>query len=270
MMNPSSKPRLGIGSTLAMLLFVSVLAAQAPIAQSPQPSKIGNPGLYEGLREIINRGAELYNRGDPNSCYRLFEGALRAFRTDFAGDQEIVRQINAGLADAERRPYAHERAQALRHTLDGLLARAAPARAPRAGLQPPAGYPSLWQRLGGEINIRRVVDDFVALAGADFKVDFTRGGRFRLDDAKLARLKKELIDFISQATGGPYAYTGRSMKAAHQGMAITNAQFDASLADLRSALQKNGAAPADIDLVLRAAEATRSDIVESSPPVPSK
>jgi hemoglobin len=259
-----------LDSVLAMLLFVPALAAQAPIAQSPQPSKIGNPGLYEGLREIINRGAELYNRGDPNSCYRLFEGALRAFRTDFAADQEIVRQINAGLADAERRPYAYERAQALRHTLDGLLARAAPARAPRNAPQPPPNYTSVWQRLGGEASVRRVVDDFVTLAGADPKVEFTRGGKFRLDDAKLAHLKKELIDFISQATGGPYVYTGRSMRAVHQGMAITNAQFDASLADLRAALQRNGAGPADIDLVVRAAEATRGDIVEGPLPGPSK
>jgi hemoglobin len=269
-MNPNSKLRLGLGSILAIFLLVSPLAAQAPIAQSPQPSKLGNPGLYEGLREIINRGAELYNRGDPNGCYRLFEGALRAFRTDFAGDQEIVRQINAGLADAERRPYAYERAQALRHTLDGLLARAAPARAPRSALQPPVNSPNLWQRLGAEPGVRRVVDDFVTLAGADARVDFTRGGKFKFDDAKLAHLKKELIDFISQATGGPYAYTGRSMKVAHQGMAITNAQFDASLADLRAALQRNGATPADIDLVLRAAETTRSDIVEGSPPALSK
>jgi hemoglobin len=270
MMKPNSKPRLPLGSGLAALLLVSNLTAQAPIAQSPQPSKMGNPGLYEGLRDIINRGAELYNRGDPNSCYRLFEGALRAFRTDFAADQEIVRQINAGLADAERRPYAYERAQVLRHTLDGLLARAAPARAPRSTLQPPTGSPSLWQRLGADAGVRRVVDDFVAIAGSDPKVDFTRGGKFRLDDAKLAHLKKELIDFISQATGGPYAYTGRSMKAVHQGMAITNAQFDASLADFRTALQRNGAAPTDIDLVLRAAEATRNDIVEGSPPALSK
>jgi hemoglobin len=79
-----------------------------------------------------------------------------------------------------------------------------------------------------------------------------------------------MIDFISQATGGPYAYTGKSMKAVHQGMAITNAQFDASLADLRTALQRNGATPADIDLVLRAAEATRSDIVEGSLPAQTK
>jgi hemoglobin len=270
MKNSNSMRRPGLGSTVAILLMVSGLAAQQPIAQSLQPGKLGNPGLYEGLREIINRGAELYNRGDPNGCYRLFEGALRAFRTDFGADQDVVRQINAGLADAERRPYAYERAQALRHTLDGLLARAAPARAPRAGLQPPATYTTVWQRLGADAGVRRVVDDFVAIAGSDPKVDFTRGGKFRLDDAKLTHLKKELIDFISQATGGPYAYTGRSMKAVHQGMAITNAQFDASLADLRTALQRNSAAPADIDLVLRAAEATRNDIVESTPPAPSK
>lgn len=32
---------------------------------------------------------------------------------------------------------------------------------------------------------------------------------------------------MAQAMGGPKAYTGRSMKATHAGMGITQAQFDA-------------------------------------------
>jgi hemoglobin len=122
---------------------------------------------------------------------------------------------------------------------------------------------TLWGRLGDTANVRNIVNDFVALAANDPKVDFTRGGKYQLSDVATVHLKRELIDFISQAAGGPFHYSGKSMKEAHEGMGITNAQFDASVADLKKALEKNGVQSADIDAVLKAVEATRKDIVES-------
>ena len=47
-----------------------------------------------------------------------------------------------------------------------------------------------------------------------------------------------------------------------KGMGITAAQFDAIAADLKKALEQNGAKPADVDVVLKAVEGTRKDIVE--------
>ena len=49
----------------------------------------------------------------------------------------------------------------------------------RASVAPQTAAASLWNRLGGEANVKRVVDDFVALAAADPKVNFFRAGAFK-------------------------------------------------------------------------------------------
>ena len=92
---------------------------------------------------------------------------------------------------------------------------------------------SLYERLGGETAIKTVVDDFVALTGANPKVDFTRGGQYQMSDAKLLQLKGSLVAFLTQAFGGPAGYAGGNMRAVHAGMRITRAQFDAMAADLQ-------------------------------------
>lgn len=121
---------------------------------------------------------------------------------------------------------------------------------------------SLYERIGGASALKVVVDDFVATAAPDPKVDFTRGGKWIASDAAVFTLKKHLVDFMAQALGGPKAYTGRSMKAAHAGMGITQAQFDAIAGHLKAALVKNKVAPADIEAIMKVAASTAPDIVE--------
>jgi hemoglobin len=121
---------------------------------------------------------------------------------------------------------------------------------------------SLWKELGGEPAVKAVVHDFVTLAAKNPKVDFTRGGKFKLDDEAVAKLEQSLVDFISTATDGPAAYTGKDMKAAHAGMKITDAQFDALAADLIEALKKHKVPQETIDELLKVVGTTRKDIVE--------
>jgi len=52
------------------------------------------------------------------------------------------------------------------------------------------------------------------------------------------------------------------MKAAHKGMKITDAEFDALAADLKTALEKNGAKPDDVKAVLARSARRAKDIVE--------
>ena len=126
----------------------------------------------------------------------------------------------------------------------------------------PPGTETLWDRLGGEANVAKVVDDFVNTAGKDPKVNFFRDPTVTPSKEQVAELKKSLVEFVSSATGGPLKYTGKSMKEAHKGMKITDAEFDALAADLKAALEKNGAKPDDVKAVLGAVEGTRKDIVE--------
>src|SRR5207245_7081816 len=53
---------------------------------------------------------------------------------------------------------------------------------------------SLWDRLGGEKNVRKVVDDLVALAAKDPKVNFDRNGKYPFDPVKLADFKEQMVD----------------------------------------------------------------------------
>src|SRR5262249_41662594 len=118
---------------------------------------------------------------------------------------------------------------------------------------------TLWERLGGEKNVTKVVDDFVALAANNPKVNFLRDGKFPLDKDGVVRLKRQLVAFVSAATGGPIKYTGRSMKEAHRGMGITDAEFNALATDLHTALERNGARPEGIRAALTAVGSTRPD-----------
>ena len=123
----------------------------------------------------------------------------------------------------------------------------------------------LYERLGGAPAITQVVDDFVAYAAPDPKVNFTRkgipGAEWQATDENVKHLKQGLVDFITVATGGPNMYKGKSMKEVHKNMQITNAEFDAIAGDLKKALDKNHV-PADLQKeLLDIVGTTRKDIV---------
>jgi hemoglobin len=91
---------------------------------------------------------------------------------------------------------------------------------------------SLYERLGGKDAITAVVDDFVGNVAADKRIN----GYFA--KANIPNLKRNLVDQICAATGGPCTYTGKDMKSAHKGMGISDADFNALVEDLQKALNK--------------------------------
>jgi hemoglobin len=101
-----------------------------------------------------------------------------------------------------------------------------------AGCASLMGQKSLYDRLGQLPAIQAVVDDFVANVAADTRIN----KRFAQTD--VPRLKKNLVDQVCQATGGPCTYTGLDMKTAHTGMKITDAEWDALVEDLVKSLDK--------------------------------
>jgi hemoglobin len=228
-------------------------------APSAEP-KSGDKQLSDALRDIINQGADLYNTGDRNGCYRLFQGALMAARVQLAHYPDLQKAIDTGLADSLQQADVGNRAFVLRRVLDQVRAKVKPAgsQASDAG--------TLWDRLGGAETVKKVVDDFTDLAANDPKVNFSRNGKYKLDEKAVAKFKKSMVDFICSASGGPIKYAGKSMKEVHAGMDINNAEFNASAADLKKALEMNGAKPADIDELLRIVGTTRKDIVEPEKP----
>jgi hemoglobin len=231
---------------------------------SPLERKALDEQVYKTLREVINRGADLYNSGDQNGCYRLYEGALIALQPLLDHRPEMQKAITTGIDDARRNADLSRRAFVLRDVIDKVRNDIHPKKPEDPG-KPPAPSKTPWDRLGGEAGVARVVDDFVETAALDPKVNFDRNGKYPLPEEKIKRLKKLLVELISANTGGPVKeYTGKDMKTAHEGMGITDAQFDALAADLKKALKKNGAKDEDAKALLDIVEKTRKEIVEKS------
>lgn len=204
------------------------------------------------LRDVINTGADLYNPpiGDRAGCYRLYQGSLMTLRPLLDHRPELQRAIDDAQAAAQRETSVGERAFILRKVIDRIRAETG----------------ALWNRLGGEKGVAKIVDDFVGIAASDPKANIFRDGKIKLDTKQVDSLKRKLVEMISEASGGPLKYTGKSMKEVHKGMGITNAEFDALAADLKKALADNKVQTEDADAVLKAVEGTRADIVESKKP----
>jgi hemoglobin len=119
----------------------------------------------------------------------------------------------------------------------------------------------LYDRLGGKPAIKAVVDEFVANCAKDTRVNsfFAAVGS---DPARMAAFKTKVVDQVCQASGGPCKYTGRSMKEAHKGMGISDAQFNAVVEDLTKALDKFKVPAPEKTELLAALSPMRPDIVE--------
>ena len=119
---------------------------------------------------------------------------------------------------------------------------------------------SLYDRLGGTAAIATVVDAFVANVAADTRIN-QRFGRVAGDTAAMRQFKQKLVDQVCAGAGGPCTYTGLDMKTAHQGMAITAADFGALVEDLVKALDGAGVPQREKDDLLAILGPMQADIV---------
>jgi hemoglobin len=125
------------------------------------------------------------------------------------------------------------------------------------GAKPSPAQRSLYDRIGGAKVIVQVVDDFVGNVAGDAKITDEHRKRFREGD--VAGLKQKLVDQIGQAAGGPQKYTGKGLKEAHQELGFTDKEFDALVADLSAALDKNKVGRADQEQLLSMLGVVRGD-----------
>jgi hemoglobin len=114
----------------------------------------------------------------------------------------------------------------------------------------------LYEHLGESGAISAVVQDFVARCAADDRID----AKFPRTD--IPRLKKMLVDQVTQATGGPATYSGRDMKETHTGMGVTAGDFDALVEDLVASLDHLAVPKEDQGEALGLLAPMRGQIVE--------
>jgi hemoglobin len=120
---------------------------------------------------------------------------------------------------------------------------------------------SLYDRLGGKKAITAVVDEFVSRVAGDDRINKFFAAT-AADQKRLAGFKMKLVDQICEASGGPCKYKGKDMKAAHTGMGVVGADFDALVQDLVGALDKFNVGAREKDQLLGALAPMRTDIVE--------
>jgi hypothetical protein len=107
---------------VALLALTAALQAADPPEKKPAPAenKSLDGKVFTTLRDVINRGADLYNNGDMAACYRLYEGSLMTIRSLIDHRPELQKAITAGLASAERDPLVWRRAFTLRNVMDKI------------------------------------------------------------------------------------------------------------------------------------------------------
>jgi len=197
-------------------------------------------------------GTDIFNKGRHEECLRLYQGTLLAVAPLLDHRPKLQATVKQRLKRAEGMRAA-DAAFELRTALDEIQNDIAP------------GKKALWDRLGGEPAVKAVVEKFVVAAATDPKVNFFRDGKYKLDDKGVAALKQSLVELVSEVSGGPLKYKGKSMKESHKGMGITDAEFDALAGHLIATLKEFKVPQAEMDELVKIVASTRGDIVEKAP-----
>lgn len=114
---------------------------------------------------------------------------------------------------------------------------------------------SLYERLGGEAGIRKIVNDTL-----DKNYNNPDVGHF-FQDVDMAQLKQRVFEFFSMGAGGPHQYTGKDMATAHTGLNISKRDFDIADRDTIEAIKENGVAEAEIQEVIGILGSMRPEII---------
>lgn len=117
---------------------------------------------------------------------------------------------------------------------------------------------TLYQQLGEGAGIGTVVNRLYELIIGDESL----APFFAHSD--MAEQKRHMALFLAVATGGPDAYKGKEMDAAHAGRGITDADFDKVIGHAATALTEAGVAPDTIETVAGALLALRPKVVEGA------
>lgn len=114
---------------------------------------------------------------------------------------------------------------------------------------------SLYERLGGEVGVRKIVNDVLDKNLNNPKI----GHHFQKVD--MDQLKQLVLEFFSMGTGGPHQYTGRDMVTAHKGLNIRENDFEIANIDTIEALEANGVNSREIDEVIDILNSMKRDVV---------
>jgi hemoglobin len=118
---------------------------------------------------------------------------------------------------------------------------------------------NLYQRLGGYDAIAAATDDLLARLMADPRLGpYWKGAS--ADNQRKAR--QLIVDFMTEAAGGPAYYTGRDMERSHQGMGIDSTDWDIFMHHAAATLDHFGVGEREKADVLTFFTSLKPDVIE--------
>lgn len=105
-------------SRLSALILFNLLAAGTTAAEPSVPNVQLDQTAVEVLKDLHNRGADLYNAADAVGALRMYEGALRTVTPFLAHRPKVQKTIEDGLADAFKLEGAKAQAFRLHEVID--------------------------------------------------------------------------------------------------------------------------------------------------------
>ena len=117
---------------------------------------------------------------------------------------------------------------------------------------------SVYEKIGGEASVAKAVERFYSKLTSD------PDAAVFFENADVVELKTRQRMFLTAALGGPDAYEGRDMRAAHAHLHLTDADFDHFLDCLAETLTELEFEPDRIEDILRSLAPLRLEIVSAA------
>ena len=114
---------------------------------------------------------------------------------------------------------------------------------------------TLYERLGGEAGVAAITEGMLARSAEDPRI------RDDFAEADIVNLYERLVEHLCAVTGGPCTYGGRAMKAAHAGLGLTEADFNALVENLVDAMPERGVPIAAQNELLAILAPMRGDVI---------
>jgi hemoglobin len=118
---------------------------------------------------------------------------------------------------------------------------------------------SHYTRLGGYDAIAAATDDLLGRLTSDAQLGVYWRGHSK-DSMK--RDRQLVVDFMCEAFGGPVIYRGRDMKTSHEGLHISESDWQIFVKHTQATLDAFGVQGQERDEFLAAADSLKGDIVE--------
>ncbi len=103
-----------------------------------------------------------------------------------------------------------------------------------SGCQSVSPVPTLYEQLGGQQTINSITGYFI------LEIGYNEPIAKRFADSNLERFYEKLAEQLCMVTDGPCQYSGESMQVSHDGMNITEAEFNTVVDLLISAMNRTG------------------------------